>query len=285
MSELVIPDSIEPFIGYKALVIRPDMLLSSPSYETIWPVGKRLEAKCAKPVTIRWIKKEGTDPAFLPSLRTRGSAHHHGRQARGDVVLWTNTTSLISDLHFPPMEELPEGYHWSWEEVEHTVAEAGCSCGIYVVQDLKNTFSYMQRNAVVCEIALWGQTTVANRGARGQYAYPQKMYVPEHLERMASAVAELYQIPVEKQKFVTGYEPHIISQRARQMADLQRSAQAKRDARRSAWFFFAISLINAALAATAAARGRGWALVAFPLILAFLTACLSFVCALDAEKE
>jgi hypothetical protein len=239
---MIIPDSIQPYIGYKALLIE-NGVLKSPSYETVWPVGQRLEASCPIGGNVEWVKREGCPSTLAAEAwkpAHRGSPHHHGRPAQ----LWTSsTTYVIPNIAAPfehPEEHLPEGWYWSLEVVAHAAGEPECTCGIYVVQDIQRTFGYMRPNGVVCQIALWGQTTVANRGARGQYAYPQKIYLPEHLIGVGSEIAEKYEIPTEMQKFTTGYEPYEIR---RQAFFASERAQQKQDATAVALFFGVLAVM------------------------------------------
>ena len=58
---MVVPDSIEPVYGWKALKITKDGRLASPQQDTIWPVKKRLEAKCSSNrKTFAWTAVYGT---------------------------------------------------------------------------------------------------------------------------------------------------------------------------------------------------------------------------------
>jgi len=85
---------------------------------------------------------------------------------------------------------------WSWE-VQNCKIPAGehCSCGIYVASDMAGAAHYFSHECVFAKIALWGNVTVADHGARGQYAYPQELVIPPYLAEAGERVAAIYQVP------------------------------------------------------------------------------------------
>lgn len=121
----VIPDTIEPYIGWKALYIQSDGKLFSPSWGHQWTPGEKTEASCGY-----------------------GFVHHAGY--------------------------------------------AHCRCGFYIADKPRRTLPYMSRNTVLVKVAGWGTTTIADRGCRSQYAYPQAIYAPKRLAKEATLAAQLY---------------------------------------------------------------------------------------------
>jgi len=80
----------------------------------------------------------------------------------------------------------------------HDAPAPNCGCGIYAAH-IEEASRYYAPDRVMIQVALWGTTHIHWTGARGQFAYPQKILVypdkPTN-HRMARLVAELYGIPV-----------------------------------------------------------------------------------------
>lgn len=224
MSHVVIPDSIEPYVGWKALRITKDGLLQSPLQCFNWPVGVRTVAVC---------------------LRSGVGVYHHSG----------NRT---------------------------------CTCGIYVVETEGQTIPYLHPDCVLCKVALWGQVTIADRGARGQYAYPQVMYVPEHLMNVAPLVADLYEIPLEAmQQEHPVLKAHYvkIGHEVAQKKKMKRMKveQERRDARGAFWVFILASIL--VLASWYGSFLRYGLLCSIgPLILASLTTVIALIALIDSKR-
>lgn len=177
----IVPDSIEPYYGYKALSIR-DGLLYSPSHSQEWPPRAPVESECRNARTNKQFTwkavpcPEGWDSLFWVPSR----------------FLAEQTTT-----HFSwPTEPAPEGFTYIPEEAPHDMG--GCSCGIYVVETVRQAQPYMTGDdRVIVWLAVWGQVVIGDRGARGQYAYPQKMWCGEQQADQAKPVAANYDIPLE----------------------------------------------------------------------------------------
>lgn len=177
---VLIPDSIEPYRGYKALRIE-DTYLHSPSQYAQWPKREPLTASCTRSNRQQFGWKlveapEGWEGHFWVSSE----------------FLAEGTTTTFT---WPPNEPEP-GHTWIPEPLEHQLK--GCQCGIYVVDSAEATRHYLNGpNRVLVEIALWGQVVIANKGARGQYAYPQRIFAAEQQQQEAIEVASEYDIPIE----------------------------------------------------------------------------------------
>lgn len=277
----VIPDTIEPYIGHKALVIENGFLYS-PTYQTIWTPGERLKARCKRsPETFGWVKREGPPPMTNRAAVQRGSAHHHGRQLtttrRTATVFYAPEWERMRPP--PPQERLPDGWYWSWEPTIHDAGDPDCTCGIYVARLIREAFHYMRENAVVCKVAVWGQTTIGSQGARGQYAYPQLMYVPDHLAGVAYDVACRYGIKTEPQKFVSGYEPELRPRRLQPT-----STRVRQDAKGASYFFSLLSVINIIAAVICLYVGRNWWLTAFAMFVASFTLLVASIAREDSKR-
>jgi hypothetical protein len=188
----VIPDSIEPYKGYKALDLLDDGRLCSPSQNTIWPARARLEAHCTRGLSEwQWVPKEGEPRSMdatsstLPTL-----AYSSGIVSTSTVLVRT------AEPRPKPNNPLPPGWAWSWEPLTHDAPQEGCYCGIYVVDNPDDCLHYVNSNSVLVEVALWGLTITAHRGARGQYAYPQRIIVAHQHYKFLRETSLLYGIPV-----------------------------------------------------------------------------------------
>lgn len=137
--KLVVPDSIEPYIGYKCLgVVGSGTSLQSLIRPINWPKKERFEAQCL------------ADPERLARIN-----------------------------------------------IPHVLApNSGCDCGIYVGSTNRAAAYYRERRVLV-EVALWGNVVVATDGARGQYAYPQKIIAYCTDRAFVEDISRLYEIPIE----------------------------------------------------------------------------------------
>lgn len=175
----IIPDTIEPWHGYKALIMIGDEL-HSPSFSAFWPHGKPLQADCTKKQReFTWELVDAPegwgDTFYVPS---------------GFLKEGANTT-----FSWPPSDP-PKGQTWLPVDAPHKLT--GCSCGIYAVDTTPQLGSYLQgTDRVIAHIAMWGEVIIGNKGARGQYAYPQKIWAAEQQAEQAQMIAEAYGIPVE----------------------------------------------------------------------------------------
>lgn len=68
----------------------------------------------------------------------------------------------------------------------HTAPRAGCTCGIYAARTVAQVLEHARRfrlgvdavHRVVGRVSLWGEVVEAERGWRGEHAYPQALFVP-----------------------------------------------------------------------------------------------------------
>lgn len=127
---MVVPDTIEPYTGYKCLRVLPDGRLCSLAFVFEWPTLARAEAFC-------------------------------GRYKA------------------------------------HSVPARMCGCGIYAAPPDQAAGYFHPDGRVMVEVALWGEVMLATRGARGQYAYPQRIVAYALPKRLVKRVARAYQIPIE----------------------------------------------------------------------------------------
>lgn len=284
---LVIPDSIEPYIGYKALRITPGGLLTSPQQiHFIWPAGERVEAECGRG-DYRWIKREGAMPSF-PTVDEQIQMHSYQISSSGAA---TSKSPFAEVIIRPPRPEgdVPEGFHWSWEWFTHPAGWDTCSCGIYVVKDCRATFTYCGIDTVVCEIALWGNVTLGNKGARGQYAYPQKMYVPQHLSDVAPMVAETYGIETAEQDFKTGKEPRRVQKGLDQLKEVDSREEMflrqRHDAKMASIGFSCISIPFYLVSLVIFLRSSVQWTAIFPFMFAVFATAIAIAALVDSRKK
>ena len=166
----MIPDTIDPYVGYKALDMEVNSgVISSPAQGTGWPPKERLEATCTRGLSQwSWIPVQGeprpTDNTTVIHPTTR-------------ILVATSSVTSFRPVQptQKPNNPLPPGWNWSWEPQTHEVPGEDCTCGIYVVDHPEQCQGYIGRRSVLVEVALWGTTIIGDRGARGQYAYPQRL--------------------------------------------------------------------------------------------------------------
>lgn len=291
IDSIVIPDTIEPFLGYKALSLYEHETLNgwetelrSPQQSTHWPPRQRLEATCDRKLAIifGWTAIPDSQPASLLPVSTSDIPTH----VIWTNVIWTNTLytnttgttthTLDPNQWMPPSVPAPEGTHWSWEpQTNHPIVTPSCTCGIYAVNTPDQCIPYMHEPSVIAEIALWGRVIPAAKGARGQYAYPQKLLVTPDLASIGEQLSDTYQIPVEPlhKKRVPGMPtPYIpISQRTPEYTKLH-----------SGHLFLLLVLAMIALAVTPFFTSHG---IKRYIYLLNLIPALMLICALIKERK
>lgn len=190
---LDVPDSIQPYRGYKALSVNSeDGTLWSPQQTMMWPLKQRFEAHCTTGTSWwGWVPVEGK-PRELDAV-IRASQAIYGSTAA------TSSAHFRSPVVRPPKPSnpLPPGWNWSWEPFTHHSPDEGCHCGIYVVSEPRRCLSYVKADGIIAEVALWGKVIPAADGARGQYAYPTRLLVPQDIQDELRLTASLYGVPIE----------------------------------------------------------------------------------------
>lgn len=182
----VIPDSIEPYLGYKALAMSADSLCS-PSHHATWPKLKPLVSECKNP--------SASNPVFSWRLVPAPEGW--------EAMYWVSSEFLkegATTTFSWPTSDPPPGFTWIPDESVHDMKQ--CTCGIYAVDNPDQCASYMAGpSRVLVEVALWGQVVMGDKGARGQYAYPQKIFAAAQQQEQAMPVAEAYDIHLEIVRF------------------------------------------------------------------------------------
>lgn len=234
--------------------------LISPQMCTEWPPQRRLEADCEFKTCICWgWITDDTDP---PTRITKWGTH---------------SSFLVPNA---PIGAPPEdGHSWRWGIV-YTRDEHGslseCTCGIYAVAKPKQCRTYFDADCILVKVALWGEVVLAAQGARGQYAYPLELHVPEALMPYAPRLSEAYGVPhFPMQRSLWG--------RSEPPSELVAQAQRRRDAQAAARFFAVATFAFVALTWFLTLRHAGfWSLASG--IPALLCSLLCLAAATDSGK-
>jgi len=196
--EIIVPDSIEPVVGFKALtVVKFDgkLHLTSPQTQMVWPKGtKAIAQHRGAGSTYEWVAVAHDAAPDEPEPREDPSAFIDEVQGRGPFRHITSASTQQSSMWPSPSEPPPDGHRWVLKIKPHQIAKGDCPCGIYVVQDMQNAIRYFHEETVMVTVALWGRVTVASGGARGQYAYPEQIVGYCTTRETAEKIAKEYEI-------------------------------------------------------------------------------------------
>lgn len=182
---ILVPDAIEPYIGFKYLRWHENRLWSDWG-DKPWPTKEPFEAECHGPRDFAWEAVSG-----IPRPKPVGE---------------------LEECDPGPRVALPAGLSWSWEPqpVNHDPVHENCKCGIYAVDtpdacagygpnpDPVRRFYFRTGYAkpgerLLVELAMWGKVIPGTTGMRGQFAYPQKIHGSSDA---AKAAAEAYGVPL-----------------------------------------------------------------------------------------
>ena len=182
---MLVPDSIEPVIGWKGLSFRSGKLIS-PSHSFIWEPGVPGEAFCASAgKTIRvWEATPALADKYAPRSTYPVAEMQYGLSTDNWVYMVTTQSAPYSvthsavtyDMAEPPKVQFPYEVEWVMQkELNHGVAPAErCSCGLYMAAE--PTFSY---GPIIVELAGWGTVIPGTQGYKAQYAYPQRIFLSD----------------------------------------------------------------------------------------------------------
>lgn len=186
---MIVPDAVEPYVGWKALLDSDHYYLYSPQQGVRWPHKQQLEAVCRDP-------QAGT---VWRMLRTEEALPDHPLYVivvpEGETA-WV--TLGIGDVLLPAMR--PGHNRWVLTRKDgapHDAVKDDCRCGIYVSDNPTRCYDYYGPEHVLTKVAVWGRTIIADHGARGQYAYPQKFYAHHDQQDKVACLAEHYGIDWE----------------------------------------------------------------------------------------
>lgn len=142
---LLVPDGIEPLIGYRSWKVRDDVLTGISHPEPWPPGGATAEAICRGPQPKVEITYSYIPAKMRPSLEV---------ELQAALDRWVESLGII---HEPPDED--------------------CECGLYALNTLD---AAMERHYadVIGKIEAWGKVVKGTKGIRAQYARVVELYVP-----------------------------------------------------------------------------------------------------------
>ena len=180
----VIPDGIEPAIGFKYLDLLDDGRLRSPSYGSgdFWPEWAPYEARC-----------ESFAEEWQMEMLAIKDAPAHDFELASDRALGMGSASVTWTA---PSVEAPPGMAWFATPKYHQAPQVYCRCGIYAVGKAEDASSYHKQGRVLCEVALWGNVIPGTEGCRAQYAYVKKIYPHPYQLDAAARAASRYGLDV-----------------------------------------------------------------------------------------
>lgn len=189
-ADAVIPDGVEPIIGYRSWEFLNGQLCSgSRNVSVLWPPGEPLVARCLREGEPTWrqgFTTRPTDPTYGPQDADYGPT--------GSVIGLPPMVTRPLTLQTKP----PPGMHLNWieETIPHHPAPAeGCSCGIYAVNNQALVPSYVSDPYahVWGAVKLWGRIIPGEKGWRAEKAYPDRLYTASEDVLLA---LEGYGVPV-----------------------------------------------------------------------------------------
>lgn len=167
----VVPDYIEPLIGYRAWYVFDGRLASINNHQQ-WPEKQPMQAKC--------------DNAESGGL--------HGMTGMMSSMV-TSTVSMTTPVYATPAQAAVLAFGQWFNRCRHKAPMIGCSCGIYAHKHVNG--SYMQSAPgsyhAWGEVYLWGKIQEYEDGYRAQFAYPKSLSTGA--ADVAQAIAAKYGVP------------------------------------------------------------------------------------------
>lgn len=194
---IMVPDSITPVVGWRAWrltpptgglfytmfsvygpassptkEVMPELALHSTVMKSVWKPGVAMQAVCdAKDKTAghsasQWHKRHGSEVV----------------QVNGRHILVTQRITREEPRDVPAHKGIVPG--------------DSCKCGIYAAESREKAAVY-GTDGIVGRVALWGRVVAHEQGWRGEFAYPQALYLSaERFDKYARPLGKLYGIPV-----------------------------------------------------------------------------------------
>lgn len=186
---MVIPDAIEPVVGWRCFEIN-DGLLISPQQRMPWPPARAARATCGN---ARWHQEwvEATPEELIlmeAEARVDGFKAETGQyvrylmpdgaiEQRGVYMPWGMRGSAPAVPHYPA-----EGKEWvlRMSVRGHPAPDEGCHCGIHLARNLGTALPYAPGDRSRGAFGLvkgWGKVIPASGGFRVEFAYPDRLYL------------------------------------------------------------------------------------------------------------
>lgn len=200
--EMLVPDSIDPVIGWRAMGF-DGTHLRSPARSTRWPIREPLQAKCANSNQHgywRWVIAYDQVPTSDQELQ----------ELKAGMAVSSSTPTNYTQIPPRPTTVLTKGvYVLEWHVPVHHSPDPKCGCGIYMVTHPNTEVEAYTRHSgvhsgagftdiqIVAKTAAWGRVVPGTTGWRAEYAYPQELWVigcTDELEQRLQA----YGVPIIK---------------------------------------------------------------------------------------
>lgn len=183
---MVIPDSIEPVVGWRCFDV-VDGQLVSPQQRMPWPAGVKAQATCSRARAVfAWVQ-------MLPDEheQMRSEAIDKGHTPADDhyvKYLMPDGTVEKVDVHCPwgmqnftaPITHYPdEGKEWVLVMTSngHQSPHEQCHCGIHLAKNLELALDYGDHGqGCFGRVAGWGKSIIGSTGYRVEFAYPQELF-------------------------------------------------------------------------------------------------------------
>jgi hypothetical protein len=190
---LVIPDAIEPVVGWRCFDI-VDGLLVSPQQRMPWPPGRKAKATCSNE---RWSCEWNLrTPKERSELEAKAAAEGF-EAATGHYVKFLMPDGEVEQVSVympwglrggvPPVTYYPtEGHEWVLEVAihGHPAPHDGCSCGIHLATDISHALQYrgQTQSAAIGICKGWGKVIKGSRAHKVEFSYPERLYLFEQPE-------------------------------------------------------------------------------------------------------
>lgn len=212
--QVLVPDSIEPLIGYKWLQVGANdglQYLYSGFGNNIWPMMEPMEASCTVWRGWKWEQRPWEE-VVTQAQWIRGMQQSPVTVIAQTSFVFSSAAVPVNNFqHLPPKPEAATLYGHDWSVVPAGHCEdspgEGCSCGIYMGNTIDDVDSYARPEMVLLRIATWGKVIRGEYASRSQYAYPQAiLHAPS--VRKAREIARNYGIPIEANGWPDRAEHH-----------------------------------------------------------------------------
>lgn len=196
----VIPDGITARVGWRAWNVRSGRLVSQ--FDGVeWEPGKPREASCQRRYSQPFYTRPYSGSQYDPKT--------HEYKVPLGVAQLTAQPSVWPDTALQAAPQLIVLHPVAWPECVDMYAHDdspgdACGCGFHAATKIETARGYGE---ILGRVALWGKVVEHEQGYRGEYAYPQALYVPDHdFGRLKSQLA-VYGVPVLKMSEIDGTEP------------------------------------------------------------------------------
>lgn len=187
----IIPDGIDPVVGYRSWGFDGNRLISSFNNQP-WEPGEAFKALCGN-AHWAWEAVEGGGESLEEIAKNM--------QPVAGYTIASSATSFSTVLNpfriqqpnyptFMPNVTLPDGWGYVGRLVGHDAPREGCHCGVYAAVDMARR----PPNTVWGELYMWGKVIKGTFAHRSEFAYPKALVTtsPDVAEKLGK-----YGVPIE----------------------------------------------------------------------------------------